>query len=84
MKGFSLKHIALRVDVIGAKKYTVCRRVRAFFSPEILQAGAVIRLILYLASFAVPFGAFSFCRAGHIQGAAGGRTQNLQPPQILY
>ena len=25
------------------KKYTVCRRVRAFFSPEILQAAAVKR-----------------------------------------
>ena len=22
-------------------KYTICRRVRAFFSPEVLQAGAV-------------------------------------------
>ena len=81
MKG---KHSVLRVNVVGEKKYTVCRRVRAFFSPEILQAEAVMGLILYLASFAVPFGAFSFCRAGHIQGAAGGRTQNLQPPQILY
>ena len=28
-------------------KYTVCRRVRAFFSPEILQAGAVKGLIRF-------------------------------------
>ena len=25
----------------GTGKYTVCRRVRAFFSPEIVQAGEV-------------------------------------------
>ena len=30
---------------IGAEKYTVCRRVRASFSPEILQAGTVKGLI---------------------------------------
>ena len=34
--------MALKVDVIGPENnYTVCRRVRASFSPEIGQAGAV-------------------------------------------
>ena len=41
MKGFSSKRIILKVDCYGTGKYTVCRRVRAYFSPEILQAGAV-------------------------------------------
>ena len=41
MKGFSSKHIILKVDCYSTGKYTVCRRVRAYFSSEILQAGAV-------------------------------------------
>ena len=43
MKGFSLKRMALKV----AEKYSVRRRDRASFSPEILQAGAVKGLIQY-------------------------------------
>ena len=40
MKGFShQKRIALKTDVTGPENYTVCRRDRASFSPEILQAG---------------------------------------------
>ena len=41
VKGFSSKQIALKVDVIGAENMVFCRHVRASFSPEILQAGAV-------------------------------------------
>ena len=41
MKGFSSKHIILKVDCYRTGKYTVCRRIRAYFSPEILHAGAV-------------------------------------------
>ena len=42
VKGFSSKRIALKLDVwYRTGKYTVCRRVRALFSPKILQAGAV-------------------------------------------
>ena len=43
LKGFSSKHIALKVDVIYYRtgKYTVCRCVRASFSPKGLHAGAV-------------------------------------------
>ena len=41
MKGSPSKLIALKTDVIGTGKYTVCRRVRASFSPEILQGGEV-------------------------------------------
>ena len=37
MKGILSKLIALK----GPEKYTVRRRVRASFSPEVLQAGAV-------------------------------------------
>ena len=45
MKGFSSKRIALKVDVIGPENnYTVCRRVRASFSPEVFQIGAVKEL----------------------------------------
>ena len=47
MKGFSHTHththtklVALKVDVIGPDNI-VCRRVRASFSPGILQAGAM-------------------------------------------
>ena len=43
MKGFSSKHIALKVDVIGPENI-LC--ARAYFSPEILQAGAVTGLML--------------------------------------
>ena len=41
MKRFSSKHIALKVDCYRTGVYTVCRRVCASFSPEILQAGTV-------------------------------------------
>ena len=41
MKGSPSKHLAIKIDVNGQEKKTVCRRVRASFSPEILQAGAV-------------------------------------------
>ena len=41
MKGFSLKHIALKADIIGAENIVFCRHVHASFSTEILQAGAV-------------------------------------------
>ena len=41
MKGLPSKRIALKADVKGPEKCTVCRRVLASFSPEILQAGAV-------------------------------------------
>ena len=47
MKGFSLKHIvcdiALKVDVncYRSRKYTVCKCIRASFSPDIFQARAV-------------------------------------------
>ena len=49
VKGFSSKRIALKVDVFvtGPKNnYTLCRRVPASFSPEILQSGAVKGLML--------------------------------------
>ena len=47
MKRFSLKCIALKLDVIGAENILcACRRVRASFSPEVLQAGAVKGLIV--------------------------------------
>ena len=41
MKGFSSKHIALKVDVIEAANAGKCRHVLSSFSPEISQAGAV-------------------------------------------
>ena len=41
MKRFSSKRIALKEDVLSDRKYTVCRRVRACFSPEVLRARAV-------------------------------------------
>ena len=44
VKGFSSKRTALKVDVLQDRKIH-CRRVRASFSPEILQAGAVKELI---------------------------------------
>ena len=47
VKGFLSKRIALNVNRYRTGKYTVCRRVRAFFSPDILQAGAVKGLSLY-------------------------------------
>ena len=34
MKEFSSKRITLKVDCYRSGKYTVCRRVRASFSPE--------------------------------------------------
>ena len=40
---FSSKRIALKVDVTGPAN-TVFRRVRASFSPEIVPAGALMRL----------------------------------------
>ena len=44
-----------------AGKYTVCRRIRASFSPEILQAGAVKGVSFFAFSFfAVSFFAVSF------------------------
>ena len=46
VKGFSSIREALKVDVMGPEKNTVCRRVRASFSPEILQAVAVKGLSL--------------------------------------
>ena len=48
VKGFSSIREALKVDVMGPEKNTVCRRVRASFSPEMLQAGAVEGLITRL------------------------------------
>ena len=41
MKGFSSKRIGLKVDCYRTGKYTVNGRVRAYFSQEILQAGAM-------------------------------------------
>ena len=41
VKGSPSKRSELKTDVIGPKKQTVFRRVRASVSPEILQAGAV-------------------------------------------
>ena len=42
MNGFLLRRTALKSRcVIGPEIYAVCRRVRAAFSPNILQAGAV-------------------------------------------
>ena len=41
MKGPPSKRTVLEVICYGTGKYTVRRRVRAFFSPEILQAVAV-------------------------------------------
>ena len=38
-------HSSETITCYRTGKYTVCRRVRAFFSPEILQAGAVKGLI---------------------------------------
>ena len=38
---FHNKHIALKVDVLQGRKYTVCMRIRAYFGPEILKAAAV-------------------------------------------
>ena len=40
VKGLSSQRTALKVDVIGAKNILLCRRVRACFSPDILQAAA--------------------------------------------
>ena len=38
MKGVSSKHTVLKADnYYRSEKYTVCRRVRASFSPEMLQ-----------------------------------------------
>ena len=38
MEGFSSKHTALKVDVIGVETiYTVCRCVRSSFNPEIFS-----------------------------------------------
>ena len=45
MKGLSSNRIALKVGVIGPERNTACRRVRASFSPEMLQARAVKGLI---------------------------------------
>ena len=46
MKGFSPKERELKGDVIGAENVLFAgRRVRAAFSPDILQAGAVKELI---------------------------------------
>ena len=48
MKRFSLKHsIESRCHRTG--KCTICRRVRASFSPEVLQAGAVKGLKAFMA-----------------------------------
>ena len=50
MKGFSSKRIALKVDVlyitIRLENILFLRRIRTFFSPKILQAGAVKGLML--------------------------------------
>ena len=51
--GFASKHTELKVDfvcVTGPGKHTVCRRVPALFSPEILQALAVKGLTKLLLS----------------------------------
>ena len=45
MKGFSSKHVALKIDVTGPENTLFCKRVSASFSPEILQAGALRGLI---------------------------------------
>ena len=45
VRGLSSQRIALKVDWYTTGKYTVCRRFRASFSPEILQAVAVKGLI---------------------------------------
>ena len=45
VKGFSSKRTALKVDYYRTGRYTVCRRVCASFSPDVLQAGAVKGLI---------------------------------------
>ena len=42
----SKKHRTESRFVIGPGKYTVCRRVRAIFSPEILQAWALKGLMV--------------------------------------
>ena len=47
MNAFSSKHIALKVDVIGPENLLFAgRHVRAVFSPEIVQAGAGVGLII--------------------------------------
>ena len=51
VRGFFIKTHTLKVDCYRTGKYTLCRRVRAYSSPEILQAGAVkglMRLIILL------------------------------------
>ena len=48
--------MTLKVDVTGPRKYTVCRRVRASFSPEIVQAGTMKGLmILHFALLSIVF-----------------------------
>ena len=56
MKGATSKRVALKIFMLQDRKikylcyrtgrYTVCGRIRASFSPEILQAGAVKGLTL--------------------------------------
>ena len=41
VKGVSSKLIALKVDVIEPENILFCRRLRASFIPEIVEAGAV-------------------------------------------
>ena len=50
VKGFSSKRTILKVDSFRTGKYAACRRMRALFSPEVLQAGAVKRLKRMLTS----------------------------------
>ena len=46
VQGFSSKRTELKAEVLQDGKYTVCRRVRALFSPEAVQFGAVKGLVL--------------------------------------
>ena len=55
-KDFLSKRIALKIDVTGPLINTVWRRVRAYFSPEILQAGAVKGLTnIWVCTFTLTF-----------------------------
>ena len=81
VKGFSPKRIALKVGVLYNRKYTVFKRVRASFSPETLQVGAVKRLTVTLTTFLVCVAGCGTCH-GHGDGLCE-QDEGLHRGQVL-
>ena len=79
VKGFSSKRMALKVGFfVEPETYTVCKRVRGSFNPEILLAEAVKEITLALPLIYNMASLGKSLPAGLKSGTAGSQTVNAR------